>query len=433
MRRVDVGELAEAEQTPGRRLLGAFASTADDNTIQVKIARRDLRPLPAAIVQRAELVTLVSTAGVSQSAARYLLQTKLPFLAIRFPPGASLWSVSLNGNPVKPRRRGDQIVLSLQTDQAGNRTTCHSATCRSSYEAPVSSVSWVGQIRTQAPQLWLIQDEQDTGVPVPQVDLVWYLHLPTGYRVSRVHGTVFTSTSDLQPVEVSLADSGASRYHRGRWYAGTIPPRMAPMSTANGEDQLSKRRPTPTLDTVWRKANAAALPVHVPVRAGRRGDGRAAARERGAARDSAVQSREAAAGVPVSAPGAREHDARMPMRQAKPRRMPAGCPADMAVPAWVAWAAAVGGMGRHARRWRHGHAGRRRLRRQPHRSNPLTVERMPAWRTSRARAKRCDGPNGGRSAGDCRRLAACPTRCRGQTSDRGHRADSRGRKDRIRI
>ena len=88
MRRVDVGELAEAEQMPGRRLLGAFASTADDNTIQVNITRRDLRPLPAAIVQRAELVTLVSTAGVSQSAARYLLQTKLPYLAIRFPPDA---------------------------------------------------------------------------------------------------------------------------------------------------------------------------------------------------------------------------------------------------------------------------------------------------------------------------------------------------------
>ena len=169
--------------------------------------------MPAAIVQRAELVTLVSTAGVSQSAARYLLQTKLPFLAIRFPPGASLWSVSLNGNPVKPRRRGDQIVLSLQTDQVGNQDDMQQRDLQVVYEAPVSNVSWVGQIRTQAPQLWLIQDEQDTGVPVPQVDLVWYLHLPTGYRVSRVHGTVFTSASDLQPPKSPwqlLAQAGAT-------------------------------------------------------------------------------------------------------------------------------------------------------------------------------------------------------------------------------
>ena len=61
------------------------------------------------------------------------------------------------------------------------------------------SVSWVGQIRTGAPQLWLMQDEQEAGAAVPQVDLVWYLRLPTGYRVSRVHGTVFRS--EPQPVK----------------------------------------------------------------------------------------------------------------------------------------------------------------------------------------------------------------------------------------
>ena len=43
------------------------------------------------------------------------------------------------------------------------------------------------------PQLWLSQDELDAGAPVPQVDLVWHVHLPTGYRVSRVHGSVFSS------------------------------------------------------------------------------------------------------------------------------------------------------------------------------------------------------------------------------------------------
>ena len=198
MRRVDVGELAEAEYTPGlegRQLLGAFASTADDSTIAAAIARRDLRPLPAAIVQRAELVTLVSKAGVSQSAARYLLQTKLPFLAVRFPADAELWSVSLNGKPVKPRRRDDQIVVSLQAEEAGLHRDLQIV-----YEAPVERVGWVGQIQTQAPQLRLLQDEEDAGL-VPQVDLIWHVHLPTGYRVSRVKGTVFTT----YPRRIALA------------------------------------------------------------------------------------------------------------------------------------------------------------------------------------------------------------------------------------
>jgi hypothetical protein len=204
MRRIDVGELAEAEYMPGRRLLGAFASTAEADTVRATIARRELHPLPAAIVQRAELVTVVSTAGVSQSAARYLLQTKLPFLTIELPAGAELWSVTLGGEPVKPRRRGEQIVLSLQSDQPGLARDLQVV-----YEAPVSHVAWIGQIRTPAPRLLLAPDEQAVGIEVPQVDLVWYVHLPTGYALARVDGTVFTS--DLPPVVNpwrSLADAG---------------------------------------------------------------------------------------------------------------------------------------------------------------------------------------------------------------------------------
>lgn len=191
MRSVDVGELAETEYTPGlegRQLLGAFASTADASSVAAAISHRDLRPLPAAIVQRAELVTLVSNAGVSQSAARYLLQTKRPYLAVQFPPQAELWSVSLNGKPVKPRKRNDQIVVSLQAEEGGLQRDLQIV-----YEVPVSGMGWVGQIQTQAPQLRLLQDEKDEGQVVPQVDLIWHVHLPTGYRVSRVQGTVFTS------------------------------------------------------------------------------------------------------------------------------------------------------------------------------------------------------------------------------------------------
>ncbi len=205
MRPVDVGEFAEAQQMPGRRLLGAFASTTDDSRIDLIIARRALSPLPATIVQRAELVTLVSTAGASQSAARYLLETKIPYLAIQLPAGAELWSVSLDGSPVKPRKRGDQIVLSLQADKAaepvpgpGPSEAIPVRDLQVVYAAPIADLAWIGRIRTRAPQLRLIQDEQDAGVPVPQVDLVWHLHLPTGYRLSRARGTVFTS--QIEPV-----------------------------------------------------------------------------------------------------------------------------------------------------------------------------------------------------------------------------------------
>ncbi len=188
MRPVDVGELAEADYTPGARLLGAFASTAEDEGVRIDVSRRQLIPLPAAIVKRAELVTMVASRGVSQSSARYLLQTKVPYLALELPKDTELWSVTLNGKPIKPRRRGDQVLLSLQTD--GPQTDCDLQVV---YQTPVNTLAWLGEIRTDAPQLRLLLNEQDQGTVVPQVDLVWHVLLPKGYSVSRVRGTVFSS------------------------------------------------------------------------------------------------------------------------------------------------------------------------------------------------------------------------------------------------
>ncbi len=197
MRSVDVGELAEADYMPGARLLGSFASTTDNETVRIDVTRRQLVPLPPAIVKRAELVTIVATRGVSQSSARYLLQTKVPYLAIELPKNTELWSVILNGQPIKPRRRGNQVLLSLQTDEAHENRDLQVV-----YQTPVNALDWLGEVRTHAPQLRLLLDEQDQGLLVPQVDLVWHLLLPRGYSVSRVRGTVFSS--NLQRPESPL-------------------------------------------------------------------------------------------------------------------------------------------------------------------------------------------------------------------------------------
>ncbi len=232
MRRVDVGELAEAQYTPGRRLLGAFASTTDNDNVQISVARRALRPLPSAIVKRAELVTLISSAGLSQSSARYLLQTKVPFLAIQLPEGTELWSVTLNGKPIKPRKRDDQVLLSLQTENADENRDLQVV-----YETPIANLSWLGDVSTHAPQLWLALDEQDQGAPVPQVDLIWYVHLPTGYSASRVRGTVFSADvqrpeSPLKALANAAVAAGGGVYGPPVMMMASSKPARAPASAA---------------------------------------------------------------------------------------------------------------------------------------------------------------------------------------------------------
>ena len=51
-RRVDIGELAEAEYQPQQHLLGAFATSGDDDRLAVRVSRPEMSGLATAIVQR---------------------------------------------------------------------------------------------------------------------------------------------------------------------------------------------------------------------------------------------------------------------------------------------------------------------------------------------------------------------------------------------
>ncbi len=279
MRRVDVGELAEAEYTPGRRLLGTFASTAENEPVLISVTRRALRALPPAIVRRAELVSLISADGVCQSSARYLLQTKVPFLAIQFPADTQLWSVTLNGRPIKPRRRGEQILLSLQTEDAAIDRDLQVV-----FESPISGFGWVGDVRTHAPQLWLASDEVDQGTPVPQVDLQWYVHLPTGYNVSRVRGTVFSSDIQRPKPPLEALAQAASTAGGGMRLNEIVAPTFgareydfaaaAPTSEADFEQATAAMEPesrSPSSHVTARSRGDVALNRH-SLLAGRRGE-----------------------------------------------------------------------------------------------------------------------------------------------------------------
>lgn len=201
MRRVDVGELSEAEYLPGSQLLGAFDAVEEAAQVTVTTSPRLLSGLPPAIVQRAELVTMVAASGRNQTAARYLLRTKVSFVEIELPELASLWAVMLDGKPVKPQRRGQAILLTLQTQEQNDLRDLQVV-----YESPIQSVDLLGRIDADAPRLLLKDGVDEVGREVPQADLVWHLYLPKGYDVSRVHGNVFrTDPSEVRSPIARLA------------------------------------------------------------------------------------------------------------------------------------------------------------------------------------------------------------------------------------
>ncbi|MFT5302809.1 MAG: NADH:ubiquinone oxidoreductase subunit 6 (subunit J), partial [Mariniblastus sp.] len=183
-RSIDIGEFTAATYQPGRHLLGAYSWPNEEMSLTVKSLRRPVYALPSAIVQRAEMVTSISTNGKSQTAARFLLATKQqPFLRVELPANATLWSVQLDGEPAKPQLQGDALLISLIGSETGKLRNLQMV-----FEVPAEAFNLAGKVQANAPTLWLKNTNDSNGNQVPLVDLNWRLILPDGFAVSHDDG-----------------------------------------------------------------------------------------------------------------------------------------------------------------------------------------------------------------------------------------------------
>ncbi len=171
----------------------------------VRVARHPGYGLPPTIVQRAELVTLVSVHGLTQTAARYQLRTKAQFLELELPAGSELWSTFLDGKPGQPQRDGDRILLSLPHASEDALRDLQVV-----YETPASQIALWQTVEAAAPKLYLRAAEGATADEVPVADLAWHLYVPEGYRLTRTGGTVHTDQLVRRPPP--LARVGATLY-----------------------------------------------------------------------------------------------------------------------------------------------------------------------------------------------------------------------------
>ncbi len=200
-RSIDVGELVEADYEPGPRLLGAYQFVGDPVEVRARVVRHPQYGLYPAVVERAHLTTLLAAEGRGQSAARFELRTKAPFLEIELPSGSQLWSADLDGRPIKPQRDGDSLLVSLPATDAAERRAL-----RVVYETPVATVRLLGAVSLPAPQLRLRGAGDVAAVEVPLVDLKWDLLLPEQYEVVRSDGTVsLAERHRSEPALVRLA------------------------------------------------------------------------------------------------------------------------------------------------------------------------------------------------------------------------------------
>ena len=234
-KQVDVGELAVNGYVVGKHRVAAYRYTGDSPSLSVSIDYPELRPIPAVLINEAELLTYVASRGVYQTVARFSLLTKADYVRVVLPnQNAVLWGVVVDGSvTVKPQRldkakRGDFLVdLSTPDSHVGNVRDL-----RIVYEETQKST---GDFQLRAPQVYEHgRSEELSNAPVVEPARVkWQMMVPASFRLS-IHnhdvmkltntpvreipqaaylgGFLFLATGGMQPLEASTAPDSATDY-----------------------------------------------------------------------------------------------------------------------------------------------------------------------------------------------------------------------------
>ncbi len=237
-RKVDVGELTSDTYAIGRRLVGAYSYLGGEMTAGANLSKRVSYGLPSALIQRAELVSQVSAQGITQSVARYQFVSKASLLEITLPAGSQLWTIFLDGEPTKPQRDGDRLLLGLSSQSSAITRQLHVV-----YQTPSNPMGLLGSLNLQAPVIAVRSVDDDQTRVIPEADLAWTVRLPSGHRVRWSKGATDLSGGVESPWSVLklLGFVGEAFGGTQRGVIGMAADMAAPMVQLNAGAETSDR------------------------------------------------------------------------------------------------------------------------------------------------------------------------------------------------
>ena len=189
----DLSEMVANRQSPA---LVAFRARPGDagakRSLSLNVARYDQQAVLMANIEEARYQVLMSTDGKELVQARYAIRNnQRNFVKITLPAGATVWSASLAGRPVRPGQAPDgSLLLPLEKSRGGD-------------DAPAFAVEIFYLAKARA---WEEKGKQHLGLP--SVDLPIsrtgvLLYYPPSFRVTAEPGTF--RTQDYQnPTSAAL-------------------------------------------------------------------------------------------------------------------------------------------------------------------------------------------------------------------------------------
>lgn len=192
----DLGEMVANRQSPA---LVAFRARSGEagatRSLSVNVARYDQQAVLLANIEEARYQVLMSADGKELVEARYAVRNnQRNFVKVTLPSGATVWSVSLAGRPVRPGQSPDgSLLLPLEKSRGGD-------------EAPAFAIEILYLTKAAA---W--NDKGHEKVSLPALDLPisrtgLLLYYPPLFRVSAEPGTFHTQVY-ANPVAAVLEPS----------------------------------------------------------------------------------------------------------------------------------------------------------------------------------------------------------------------------------
>jgi hypothetical protein len=262
----DLGEMVANRQSPA---LVAFRARSGEagatRSLSVNVARYDQQAVLLANIEEARYQVLMSADGKELVEARYAVRNnQRNFVKVTLPPGATVWSVSLAGRPVRPGQSPDgSLLLPLEKSRGGD-------------EAPAFAIEILYLTKAAA---W--NDKGHEKVSLPALDLPisrtgLLLYYPPLFRVSAEPGTFHTQVyanpvaAVLEPIDEGGREGGGALVSNG----GPLPAASKPFDRleqfvklqGNETDDKEKKDATRALlDTFAAKSRAGRVTGILPM------------------------------------------------------------------------------------------------------------------------------------------------------------------------
>jgi type II secretory pathway pseudopilin PulG len=179
LRRVDEAELSAVDRSfISRTVVLAWQYTGNQYDLALEVQRYASEPVLEAVADRTQITSVLTGSGEMLTQASFMVKNNdKQFQRFELPKDAKLWSCYVNGQPAKPERDGDGVLVPLPRDVDRDQVFAVDIVYAQTDGALKSH--WSTILKLDAPR-----------TDVPNTYAEWHLLVPPGFRLSDFGGSM---------------------------------------------------------------------------------------------------------------------------------------------------------------------------------------------------------------------------------------------------